>query len=607
MAFPTHSIGGLSVYALNANGMVHAGKVSQVSSVIQMRRPHVFVISETKTYDKVGKNLPTHEYNFFEETGIKMDNHHLYKWGVVVGVRKDIQVAQRVKIPSSLNGRVVAVDLVLGTNKGKGFLHRFIGTYAPWNPGADDGRVNFWTEVTKICNDSAFSWSLAGDLNATVSNTERMSGGLDARQQFLRFLHATNGHDLWSSKPERSRLHDWTCKSHNNQGSSGNIIDRVVVSRVGFIETDISVADKHYDFVQMTDHRAVIATLLPSSPNASHEEAVDIPIDLSETLHQPRVRYPPKKDKAKFEDYRKEVDKQVKELNLHEDTLTGEESFMRRYDALTRIIVGAAKQIFGVSRRPEAQTLKVTSPQIRRLETRLKLMGGALYFEARGEQASISATSLDTFWTLKSQYELSHNSTITLREFIKMSRKEVYKELYHARMNEIISRAQTRDRRKIGMALSGGSTKRLINTGEFIGLPTAVESPSQPGVIITNPSSVKEATCEYLTQLYRRSPPPNIPKPWMETPSVREVRERVGRNPFSWPQKADLSSFRAMLRKGNPKPAPGPDGWEKWCVKNLSDTTLQLVLDLHNYEVMNSVFPGNVKDMTCTMFHKQNL
>jgi hypothetical protein len=65
----------LSVYALNANGMVHAGKVSQISSIVKTRRPHILVISETKTYDKVGKKLNTTDYNFFEETGVKMDNH----------------------------------------------------------------------------------------------------------------------------------------------------------------------------------------------------------------------------------------------------------------------------------------------------------------------------------------------------------------------------------------------------------------------------------------------------------------------------------------------------------------------------------------------------
>ena len=58
--------------------MVHAGKISQVNSIGD-RLPHIVVISETKIYDKVGKNPPTDEYTFFEETGVKMDNHHLFK------------------------------------------------------------------------------------------------------------------------------------------------------------------------------------------------------------------------------------------------------------------------------------------------------------------------------------------------------------------------------------------------------------------------------------------------------------------------------------------------------------------------------------------------
>src|SRR6266498_1364413 len=113
--------------------------------------------------------------------------------------------------------------------------------------------------------------------------------------------------------------------------------------------------------------------------------------------------------------------------------------------------------------------------------------------------------------------------------------------------------------------------------------------------------------CEYLSDLYHRNQPPEMEKPWMKTPSVVEVRQRVEKDPFEWPWKADLADFRAMLRRDNQRPAPGPDGWEKWCVKSLSDDVLQLVLGLHNYKVINASFPGSVKDMTCTMFHKRNL
>lgn len=105
----------------------------------------ILVISETKTHDKVGEEI---KYNgllqrLWRDWHSKWTtNHHLYKWGiqVVVGIQKDhIEVAQRLDqldLPLSLKGRVVALDLVLGTNtKGKGFLHCFIvGTYAPWNP-----------------------------------------------------------------------------------------------------------------------------------------------------------------------------------------------------------------------------------------------------------------------------------------------------------------------------------------------------------------------------------------------------------------------------------------------------------------------------------------
>ena len=121
----------LSLYALNANGMVNIGKMSQIRSALKIHRPHILTISETKTSDKVGNKLRIDDYNFFEETGVKMDNHHLYKWGMVVGIRRDIQVAQRVQVPKTLEGRVVALDLVIGTNAGKvsstallGYTHR---------------------------------------------------------------------------------------------------------------------------------------------------------------------------------------------------------------------------------------------------------------------------------------------------------------------------------------------------------------------------------------------------------------------------------------------------------------------------------------------------
>ena len=74
-----------------------------------------------------------------------------------------------------------------------------------------------------------------------------------------------------------------------------------------------------------------------------------------------------------------------------------------------------------------------------------------------------------------------------------------------------------------------------------------------------------------------------------------------------WTSQETSVAFRAMLWKGNHRPAPGPNRWEKWIIKNLSDNALALVLDLHNYIVMNARFPGDLKDMWLTYMHKREV
>jgi len=86
-------------------------------------------------------------------------------------------------------------------------------------------------------------------------------------------------------------------------------------------------------------------------------------------------------------------------------------------------------------------------------------------------------------------------------------------------------------------ALNGGCTKRMV-------LPTAVNS--RLGEIVTDPEEVKNATCEYLNDLYHRDQPPRMEKPWLNSPRMVTVRQRVELNPFRWPQEASLGDFRAI-------------------------------------------------------------
>jgi hypothetical protein len=62
---------------------------------------------------------------------------------------------------------------MLPTSDGGCHLHRLIGAYAPWNPGDEGIGHSFWTDLTHLCNSSPIAWTLAGDLNATVSMLER--------------------------------------------------------------------------------------------------------------------------------------------------------------------------------------------------------------------------------------------------------------------------------------------------------------------------------------------------------------------------------------------------------------------------------------------------
>ncbi|KAJ7185758.1 hypothetical protein C8R46DRAFT_881675, partial [Mycena filopes] len=85
--------------------------------------------------------------------------------------------ARRVAITkASLKGRILAIDVILPTDAGRGFLHRIIGLYAPWDPGignVDLDAREFWADVTQLCKETRTSWSLGGDLNATVNSSER--------------------------------------------------------------------------------------------------------------------------------------------------------------------------------------------------------------------------------------------------------------------------------------------------------------------------------------------------------------------------------------------------------------------------------------------------
>ena len=102
---------------LNANGLVKPVKLNHINSVVRTRSPQAFVIGETKTKSKLSKSLPFSDYEIYEEEGIPVKNHHIFKWGIVVGIRKNtIQIVQHLQVKQqSLKGRIIAIDVILPT------------------------------------------------------------------------------------------------------------------------------------------------------------------------------------------------------------------------------------------------------------------------------------------------------------------------------------------------------------------------------------------------------------------------------------------------------------------------------------------------------------
>ena len=593
------------LYSLNANGMTNPVKVNHFNTVIGSRKPHVFIVNETKTRSKINKTLPCHDYDIYEEPGEPADNHHIFKWGVVVGIHKDIQVAQRVEITQkSLKGRVIVIDVVLSTLDGGCATHRIIGAYTPWNPGGTGDARHFWNDVAQLCLSSPTSWTMAGDFNATVSSLERVSGGADAREQYRRFLQTVDGHDLWSDIDDRSRAQDWTCRGHGSH-MEGNIIDWIVTSKSTLVDAEIFVADRHSDFVPFTDHRAIVGQLShKSSVSTSNVGLSMFNLPSRQSAAVSHIKVSLKSEKDKYQTFQDRVDAWIKAECIGEHVVSDDDSFIRRYKELGSIIKQVSEDVFGRKSPFIKRKNVITNRQIKDIVKGIHAIGGAIRFEKSRHTAHISLKAIHAYRCTVADFHCDLGSDDTLLQFLAKRRRALHKSLFAERSKEIVLQAKLFDRNQISAALKGGSTKKLVQSYPFILLPLVVNDLDSPEKLICDPEGVKMTTRDYFTRLYDHSRVPDLPKPWLTTPSVVNVRDRVGSDPFVWPKRATLTDFRAHLWRGNNRPLPGPDGWEKWIIKSLSDDVLTLVLDLHNYQVMNSRFPGDIKDMWLTMFHK---
>ncbi|KAG6807018.1 hypothetical protein H0H92_009142 [Tricholoma furcatifolium] len=200
--------------ALNANGMGDVMKISAIQQMVRTSSPHALVFGETKSTNRVSQRLQLTGYNIFESPG-RPSGHRSGKWGVMVGIHRSLTVARQVSLPSELDARVLALDVVIPTLEHTGFTHRLIGVYAPWDPGEDPD--HFWRCLTDLCTSSPHSWSIHGDFNVSLTSSESISVSSHPhsapRSAYRAFLANTLGIDLWSLIPDRHYETHYTFKT----------------------------------------------------------------------------------------------------------------------------------------------------------------------------------------------------------------------------------------------------------------------------------------------------------------------------------------------------------------------------------------------------------
>ncbi|KAF8225752.1 hypothetical protein L208DRAFT_1305019 [Tricholoma matsutake] len=154
MAMPTFAQSELMVCALNANGLMSSVKLAFIGLLLMMLAPHFFALSETKTQTNAASNLQISNYEVFEEKAVPCASPStLAKWGIILGVWKDIQIVARVPLNlKPLKGHVVCVDVVVPSlsSSSTSFIHHVFAVYAPCDPGADDLSLDFWPCLTDV-------------------------------------------------------------------------------------------------------------------------------------------------------------------------------------------------------------------------------------------------------------------------------------------------------------------------------------------------------------------------------------------------------------------------------------------------------------------------
>src|SRR5947207_5113884 len=201
----------------------------------------------------------------------------------------------------------------------------------------------------------------------------------------------------------------------------------------------------------------------------------------------------------------------------------------------------------------------------------------------------------------------------TLAEAARALAKPVRRELFQ--MNKRAAedaRLKSRHRETLEV-LSGQSSKSLAGRRTEHITTTIITKPRVPPstveTTVAAPEEVRKAYEEYFTNLFKKQ---NVhgelghaEKPWLRSGVTGIFQERSAQLKPQWPPQIDSNSLLRILKKGNPFPSPGPDLWEKWCVRHLPEEALAIITELVRYILDKNYFPSYLKETTLLTIHKK--
>lgn len=641
----------LHLVTINVNSMRSANasaKREAVGHVLEVARPHALILCETaqrhgeglpSVRDPRRKWIPSKEYKVFSTPA--GTNPCL---GVALMVSGDLAATQ-VSVPPSAasEGRICAVDIRLPDEQRRMKVVRLIGVHSPSSVSSadiQDGRLTpFFEQLVRVIKDGPSDWIVGGDLNASLLPQESVSSSASndyyrtrQREAYSGFLNASQGVDAWSTHPSLSWDQHWSMVAHNSCATrrvmdrfitnpglaamgietfSGDGVKQPLTSVVDASEVREGLCDKPLMPIPGTNHRPVsvkirLGCLVPRSRSS-----------WSSNL-KPRLRAPSQSDSDQaFADLRQAMDdmadRQPAPLDREPATVEEAETL---YNWCSQVYLAACKRTFRRPTRKGPVNPFFKTPQASsacdQLSSRQKLVnrtigwlqqGRLLDFVRRDAAVRVLVADLG----IESVADISEFDAVTALDLLKSESRRLNRAIKKEERKISTVDALASDKEAWARAIKGGPIKPLLQERHVDNPPFLLSRSSVDveATLVSDPKGKLGVWHDHFSEVLSPTAVHAVPKPWMSSAGATAAKKATQGEKFDWPRLLKVENLKKLLSRGNKKPTPGPDEWERWPLQHCPDWFLQQLVGIMNFIVRTNEFPAPLKDAYLTPIYKR--